>query len=123
LKITLLSDDSIRLENAAGPLTVEAETAEFGYSPFHMLASGLASCIFSVLHSWAAHAGIAADALSMEVRWTFTDKPHRIGEYTVVLLWPGLPETRRTAAMRAAALCPVHATLTHPPEISVEVSS
>ena len=123
MKITLLSDDSIRLENATGPLTIEAETAEFGYSPFHMLASGLASCIFSVLHSWAAHAGITADALSIEVQWTFAEKPHRVGHYTVALRWPELPEARRVAATRAATLCPVHATLRHPPEISVEVRS
>ena len=123
MKITLLSDDSIRLENASGPLTVEAETAEFGYSPFHMLASGLASCIFSVLHSWAAHAGIAADALSIEVRWSFAERPHRVGHYTVTLQWPGLPDARRAAATRAAALCPVHGTLMHPPEIAVEVRS
>ena len=121
MKITLLSDDHLRLEDAPGPLTVEAETAEFGYSPFHMLGSGLGACIYSLLQSWAAHAGIAADKLAIEVRWTFAEKPHRIGRYEVALEWPGLPESRRAAATRAAALCPVHATLRHSPEIAVEV--
>ena len=121
MKITLLSDDSIRLENATGPLTIEAETAEFGYSPFHMLGSALGVCIYSLLQSWAAHAGIAADALAIEVRWAFAEKPHRVGRFEVALQWPGLPEARRAAATRAATLCPVHATLTHSPEIAVEV--
>ena len=121
MKITLLSDERIRLENTAGPLTVEAESAEMSYSPFHMLASALATCIFSLLHSWATHAKVGADDLSMEVGWTFTEKPHRVGALAVQLIWPSLPEARRAAAARAAALCPVHATLTHPPEIGVEV--
>jgi uncharacterized OsmC-like protein len=121
LKITLLADDSLRLEDAPGPLTIEAETAEFGYSPFHMLGSALGSCIYALLQSWAAHARIAADKLVVEVRWTFAEKPHRVGRYEVALEWPGLPEARRAAAARAAALCAVHATLTHSPDIAVEV--
>jgi hypothetical protein len=39
MKITLLSDDAIRLEPVAGPMTIEASSAEMVYSPFHMLAS------------------------------------------------------------------------------------
>ena len=44
MKITLLSEDSIRLEPIPGPMTIEAPSAEQSYSPFHMLASGLAYC-------------------------------------------------------------------------------
>ena len=122
MKITLLSDERIRLEEAAGPMTIEAESAEMSYSPFHMLASGLAVCIFSVLHSWASHAGLPADALTIEVGWTFAEQPHRVGAYEVRLDWPGLPEARKRVAERAAQLCPVLGTLTHPPQISVGFS-
>ncbi len=119
MKITLLSEERVRLEDGAGPLTVEAETAETSYSPFHMVASGLATCIFSVLHSWAAHAKITADGLAVEVGWAFADRPHRIGSFEVMLHWPGLPPERRAAAERAASLCAVHSTLTHPPHITI----
>lgn len=119
MRITLLSDERIRLTDAAGPMTIEAESAEMSYSPFHMLASGLAVCIFSVLHSWASHAKLPAEALAIEVGWSFAEQPHRVGALDVRIDWPGLPESRRRAAERAAHLCPIHTTLTHPPQITV----
>jgi putative redox protein len=121
VKITLLEEERIRLEGATGPLTIEAESPEMAYSPFHMVASGLGTCIFSVLASWAETAGMSADALVIEVSWAFADEPHRVGSYQVFLRWPGLPDARRTAAQRVAVLCPIHATLHHPPDILVEV--
>jgi putative redox protein len=122
VKITLLSEERIRLDATPGPMTIEAESAERVYSPFHMVASGLATCVFSVLASWAETAGIDATDLVIEVGWTFAEKPHRVGRYRLQLGWPSLPEARRAAAARVAALCPIHATLHHPPEIDVEVS-
>ncbi len=122
MKITLLSEERIRLEDAAGPMTIMADSAEMTYSPFHMLASALATCVFSVLHSWASHAQLAADRLAVEVGWRFAEHPHRVGGLAVTIEWPGLPEERRAAAGRAASLCAVHATLTHPPEIAVELA-
>lgn len=122
MQITLLTDDSIRLEQTGGPLTIEAPTAQQQYSPFHMLASGLATCTHSVLASWATHAKLDSDDLAIEVRWEFVEKPHRIGSIIVTLDWPSLPEARRTAAQRAVSLCPIHATLTHPPELRANVA-
>ena len=42
VKLTLTSDDSVRYEAAPGMLTVEAESADRQYSPFHMLGGSLA---------------------------------------------------------------------------------
>ncbi len=123
MKITLLADDALRLEDAPGMLTIEAESLQQAYSPFHMLASGLATCTMAVLHSWAGNAKLDPAGLAVEVRWTFAEEPHRVGRLDVRLVWPGLPETRRASAVRAAGLCAVHHTLTHPPQIAVEVAS
>jgi uncharacterized OsmC-like protein len=84
-----------------------------------MLASGLASCTFSVLQSWATHAKIPVDDLTLEVRWRFADDPHRLGEIDLTFNWPSLPPNRRTAAKRVAEMCTIHATLMHPPRISI----
>ncbi|HEX5970806.1 MAG TPA: OsmC family protein [Gemmatimonadaceae bacterium] len=121
MKITLLSDDAIRLEPTAGPLTVEAPSADVQYSPFQMLASGLASCTFSVLYSWATHADLSVDDLAIEVHWSFADDPHRMSDVRLVLDWPSLPANRGAAARRASELCTIHATLTHPPTIGVSI--
>jgi uncharacterized OsmC-like protein len=121
VKITLLSDDRIRLEGKAGPLSVEADSAETAYSPFHMLASGLATCTFSVLASWGTHARLSVDDLAIEVGWTFAEDPHRVGSMDVDVLWPSLPAERRNAAVRAAGLCTLKKTLEMPPQVAVEV--
>ena len=119
MKITILGDDAIRLEPTSGALTIEAPTADTMYSPFHMLASGLASCTFSVMSSWAMHARLPVDDLSLEVHWHFADDPHRVSEIGVSFDWPSLPANRLTAARRVAEMCTIHATLQHPPTVSI----
>lgn len=121
MKITLLSDERIRLDGKAGPLSVEAESAEMQYSPFHMLASGLATCTYSVLASWGTHAKLSVDDLVIEVGWKFAEEPHRVGEMDVDVIWPSLPEERRNAAIRAAGLCTVTRTFEQPPKVAVEI--
>ena len=123
MKITLLSDEAVRLEQTPGPLTIEAASADMSYSPFHMLGSALATCTMSVLHSWATHAKISADDLVIDVGWSFSEKPHRVGTMKLTFKWPSLPEGRREAAKRATTLCAIHATLSHSPEIAVEMTT
>ena len=122
MKITLIDEDAIRLEPTDGPMTIEALSAEQSYSPFHMLASGLATCTFSVMYAWATHASLNIDDLAVEVRWTFADDPHRVDTMNVAFEWPSLPPKRHAAARRVAEMCTIHATLLHPPTISIELS-
>ena len=119
MRIVLESEQSLRLEPGETMLTIVAPSEEQSYSAFHMLASSLATCTYSVLDSWASHAGVQADKLSIHVKWEFTDNPHRVGSIDLTFDWPDLPPEREAAARRAAALCAVHATLTHSPEVSI----
>jgi uncharacterized OsmC-like protein len=119
MKITLLADDQIRLEPVPGPMTIEAASAETSYSPFHMLASSLATCTFSVIESWASHAKLSLDDLTIDVRWKFGEDPHRVSNLDVSFTWPSLPANRVAAAKRVAELCTVHATLLHAPTITI----
>ena len=120
MKITLVSDSAIRLEQTPGPMTIEAPSAEQDYSPFHMLASSLAYCTFSILHSWAENKSLSADGLSVDVSWEFAEKPHRVGSLAISFTWPGLPPERLEPAKRVAALCTVHKTLEHAPTMTIE---
>jgi uncharacterized OsmC-like protein len=119
MKISLLADDAIRLDPSPGALTIEAPTADTTYSPFQMLASGLASCTFSVLYSWATHAKIPVADLTIDVQWRFAEDPHRISNIAVIFDWPSLPPSRLAAARRVAELCTIHATLTHSPSVEI----
>ena len=123
VKLILLTDDSIRLEPVPGPMTIEAPTADQSYSPFHMVAGGLAYCTFSVMYAWAENAGITGDDLVIDVSWTFADEPYRVSKYAVEFTWPSLPAKRLAAAKRVAEMCTIHATLLHAPRISIDATA
>lgn len=123
MKITLLSDEAIRLEPIPGPMTIEAPSLDQSYSPFHMIASGLAYCTFSVMYAWAEHARLDASGLLIDVSWTFADDPHRVAAYDLRFHWPTLAPNRLEAAKHVAELCTVHATLMHPPVITISGSA
>ena len=101
-------------------MTIEAPTADRSYSPFHMVAGGLAYCTFSVMYAWAENAGLNAEDLIVDVSWKFADEPYRVGEYEIQFTWPSLPAKRLPAARRVAEMCTLHATLVHPPRISID---
>lgn len=119
MKITLTGEESLRIEATPGMLTIEAPAADTSYSPFHMLGSALGMCTFSVLQSWASNKNLAADDLRIDVNWSFVEGQHRLASMKVVLDWPTLSPALWPRAIRAASLCGVHNTLTHPTEISV----
>ena len=121
MKITLVSEDAIRLDPTPGPMTIEANSADQVYSAFHMLASGLAFCTYSVLASWASHAKLESDDIAIDVTWTFADDPHRVGTIAMNIDWPSLPPVRKDAALRVANMCAVHTTFEHPPALTTNV--
>src|SRR5436305_15311133 len=104
MKLSLLSDASIRLDSVPGPMTIEASSAEQSYSPFHMVAGGLAYCTLSVLHAWAERAALDANNIIIDVAWSFADNPHRVGVFDIGFTWPSLPEERLAAAERVAQM-------------------
>ena len=120
MKITLTGEESLRLEASSGPLTIEAQSHDQSYSPFHMLGSALAACTFSVLQSWASNRNTPADDLKIDVSWTFVEGQHRVGSMRVKLDWPSLSAEAWPRAIRVANVCGIHQTLTHPIEITVD---
>ena len=120
MKITLTGEESLRIEPTSGMLTIEAESRDQSYSPFHMLASALGMCTFSVLRSWGANKNVSTDDLRIDVNWRFPEGQHRVEEINVKLDWPSLSAELWPRALRAAHLCGIHRTLATPPQISVE---
>ena len=120
MKITLTGEDSLRLVPSSGPLTIESESPEHSYSPFHMLGSALGACTLSVLQSWAANRNIAASDLRIDISWTFVEGQHRVGSMNVKLDWPSLSAEVWPRAIRVASVCGIHQTMTHPIEITVD---
>ena len=84
------------------------------------MAAALAHCSLSVLFVWAENAKLQASDLTLEVAWTFADDPYRVDCYDVRFAWPSLPAGRLEAAKRVIEACTIHATLQHPPRITIE---
>jgi uncharacterized OsmC-like protein len=122
MKITLTGEESLRLEPSSSQLTIEAPTADVQYSPFHMLGSALGACTLSVLQSWASNKNLGVNDLKVDVSWDFMEGQHRVSSMKVLLLWPSLAAELWPRAIRAANICGIHNTLTHPPEITVEAA-
>ncbi len=120
MKITLTGEESLRLEPSSGPLTIESQSPDQSYSPFHMLGSALGACTLSVLQSWASNRSIAADDLRIDISWTFVEGQHRVGSMRMKLDWPSLSAEAWPKAIRVANVCGVHQTMTHPIEITVD---
>lgn len=123
MKITLLDEYHLRYEPSPGPLTVDAPTPDAQFSPYHMVAGGLAACTYAIMASWAEQAKLSADDLTLEVTWAFVEKPHRLGNIDLRFEWPSLPAERLEAAKRVAARCPVHLSFEHAPTLGIEGTS
>lgn len=123
MKLTLVSDDTVRFDDTPGPMTIEAPSADKPYTPFHMLAGAVADCTYYTVRSWASNAGVDAGDLSVEVKLIFAEHPHRAEAFEITLIWPSLPPERLASAERAAALCSVHQTLLHTPRLSMSVAT
>ena len=120
MKITLTGEESLTIEPTAEQVTIEAASRGQSYSSFHMLGSALGACTLSVLQSWASNKNIRVDDLRIDVSWAFVERQHRLDKMSVTLSWPSLSAELWPRAIRAANLCGVHQTLTHPVAISVD---
>lgn len=108
----VLAGEHLRLEIDGDPgLDVHGE--QFG--PLQMLAASLALCTASVIQDYAATAQFRLSDLAIDVRWSYSEEPYRIGlMHTLIEVGTNVPHSRRQALIRAAERhCTVHNTLTH----------
>ena len=91
-------------------------------TPLELVPTALGTCVAYFVQQFLVTRGL--DATGMEVR-VFTapaPNPHRIGLFEVTVSVPkGIPEKYVDAVKHVAESCTVHHTLTHRPDIAVEV--
>jgi uncharacterized OsmC-like protein len=120
MKITLTGEESLRIEPSSDPLSIQAESRDQSYSPFHMLGSALGMCTFSVMQSWGSNKSIGVDDLRIDVSWRFVEGEHKLATMNVKLEWPSLSAELWPRAIRAAQICGVHRTLSRGIEVTVD---
>lgn len=92
-----------------------------GPTPPEIFAMSLAGCIGHYVATYCSKAGICTEDLKTSCDWTMRDSPYRLGEIGVRIYLPGLPDKRRKAIERVAASCLLHATLMHPPRVTISI--
>jgi putative redox protein len=93
-----------------------------GPTPLELVPSALGTCVALFVQQFLTTRGLDATGLEIQVFAAGEANPHRIGRFEVTVAIPkGIPAQYRDAVRRAAESCTVHHTLTHTPEISVEL--
>jgi uncharacterized OsmC-like protein len=95
--------------------------SDAGMRPSELLLASLTSCILWTVVDYAERNRIELPGeVSVTASGSMANRPRRVGEIRVELVLPdGLGEKHRDALLRAGQHCPVHATLTHAPELTV----
>jgi uncharacterized OsmC-like protein len=90
--------------------------------PVELLPASLGTCVALYVQRFLATRQLDASGLTVEVTSVGAPNPNRIAKFGIEVKIPGgVPEKYRDAVRRAAEGCTVHHTLTHAPEIVVNV--
>ena len=90
-------------------------------TPPELFIAALSSCVGYYVANYCKQAGVSTDGLKVYSDWESADKPKRIGEISLKVNLPGLPESRKKAVERVASSCLLHATLLNSPNITVDL--
>lgn len=122
MHIHIHSEEDLSIQDFLSPeMTVDAHDPEAAFSALQMLATSMALCTFSVLYAYGETIGVDPAPIHIRVRWSYAPEGTRIDEIAMDIDWPGLPDSRKAAAQRAATSCTVHRTLEHPPVVHTRV--
>ena len=126
--VVLKWDKDFQLTVTGGNHTVvinrPASEEEHGVGPIHLFMAGLGGCIMSVTGMFLDRRNIPIDNLKVEMNWEYAQDPFRIGKVKVKLILPvKIDKKISTALDKVAHSCTVHNTLTHPPEIKIEIET
>ncbi|MEX0890988.1 MAG: OsmC family protein [Gemmatimonadota bacterium] len=92
--------------------------------PLEMMGVALASCVALYVQKFCEVRGIAHAGMRVELDTFGARDPNRVGAYELRVVLPeAVPERYRDAIDRVARSCAVHNTLTHPPQVSVDVTA
>jgi putative redox protein len=90
--------------------------------PLELLPTALGTCVALYVQQFLVTRGLDATGMEVQVFTAPAANPHRVGQFAVTVSVPrGIPDKYRDAVRHAAESCTVHHTLTHRPDIAVEV--
>ena len=93
-----------------------------GPMPLELVPAALGTCVALFVQQFLTTRGLDPTGMEVQVFTAPAADPHRIGMFEVTVSVPkGVPEKYRDAVRHVAESCTVHHTLTHRPDIAVEL--
>ena len=92
-------------------------------TPTELFVASLASCVAFYARRYLKRHDVPEEGLTVTAQAESGAKPSRVARMTITLTLPeGVPEAKREALLAVASHCTVHNTLTHPPEVLVQLA-
>jgi putative redox protein len=102
-------------------ISTEKEGKDSGPNPTELLVGSLGGCIAIMVNSYCKNHGYTDGDVEVSLTYQLAGKPAHVSSIVVDLEIPrDVPENRKKAILKTAHLCPIHKTLTNPPEIDIE---
>jgi putative redox protein len=101
---------------------VRAGGTDTAPTPLELMTVSLASCVALYVGRYCERESLDRSEVAVEVKPFWREDPGRIGRFDVVVHLPDtIAEQHRDAIEEVARKCPVHHTLTHAPEVTLQV--
>jgi putative redox protein len=114
----------VRAHQVITDFSVDDGGQDQGPSPSELLVGALGACIAILVQRYCDRHGYTDGEVSTNLTYELADNPKRIGAVTIDLEIPkDVPEEKYDAIRRIAEACPVHGTLTNPPDMDLEIMS
>jgi putative redox protein len=98
--------------------------ADTGMTPPELFLASLGTCVGYHVAQYCDTRDLKCESLEVHVQGEIMPHPGRIGRIVIQVLLPiDLEPDRLDALLRTATHCTIHNTLTHPPEIDVQIQT
>lgn len=96
--------------------------ADKAMTPAELFVASLGNCVGVYAVRFCRRHNLPTEGMKVLLDWTVVKDPWRIGAIQAELHYPHqIPEAERKGLLRFAEACFVHETITHPPEIRIEI--
>lgn len=112
----------VRRHEVGSDFSEKGGGADRGPEPVELMVGALGACIGIMTQRYCDRHGYKDGEVSVSLTYEIADDPKRVSRITIDLEIPkDVPEERRVAIRRIAEKCPVHSTLSTPPEMDLEI--
>lgn len=128
VRVDYEAGDRFRIAIRQHTITVDQPAADGGEdtapTPTELFIASLASCVAFYARRFATRHDIPTDGLAVTAEFSMASHPARVGEITLQLHVPAeLSAEQQASLLAVTSHCTVHSTLTHAPEVRIELAA